>query len=70
MTVPQQQRWREVGRTLRRLFWSYTARRLLKAFLTILLVVSLTFFLVRLMPGNPVEVYIHTLNFPIRLYLR
>lgn len=43
------------------ILWSYTVRRLLKALFTIALVVTLTFFLVRLMPGNPVDVYIHTL---------
>ncbi len=39
-------------------FW---VRRTAKALFTIFVVVSLTFFLVRLMPGNPVEVYINSL---------
>ena len=39
---------------------SYVARRILKAFVTIFLITTLTFFLVRLLPGNPVETYIST----------
>lgn len=39
---------------------SYAFRRILKAVLTIYLVATFTFFLVRLLPGNPVEVYINT----------
>ncbi len=45
----------------RALVRSHVLRRVFKAFLTIYLVATLTFFLVRLMPGSPVEVYIHTL---------
>lgn len=40
---------------------SYLLRRLVKAFSTILFVTTLVFFLVRLMPSNPVEVYINEL---------
>ena len=40
---------------------SYVARRVLKAAVTIFLITTLTFFLVRLLPGNPVETYINTL---------
>lgn len=47
-----------LSRTLLR---SYLVRRFVKATLTIYLVVTITFFLIRLMPGSPVEVYIHTL---------
>jgi peptide/nickel transport system permease protein len=36
-------------------------RALLKAVLTVFAVVTLTFFLIRLMPGSPIEVYINTL---------
>src|ERR687885_739600 len=36
-------------------------RALLKAVLTVFVVVTLTFFLIRLMPGSPIEVYINTL---------
>lgn len=43
-----------------RVWRMYTVRRVLKALLTIYLVATFTFFLVRLLPGNPVEVYIST----------
>jgi len=39
---------------------TYAVRRLLKAALTVYLVATGTFFLVRLLPGNPVQVYINT----------
>jgi peptide/nickel transport system permease protein len=39
---------------------SYVVRRVLKAVLTIFLITTMTFFLVRLLPGNPVETYINT----------
>src|SRR5438874_4575456 len=39
---------------------SYVVRRVLKAVLTIFLISTMTFFLVRLLPGNPVETYINT----------
>ncbi|MGH2375709.1 MAG: ABC transporter permease, partial [bacterium] len=38
---------------------SYLPRRVGRALLTILAVSTFTFFLVRLMPGNPVDVFIH-----------
>ena len=44
--------------------WLYgrpVLRALVKAGATIFVVVSLSFFLIRLMPGNPIEVYINTL---------
>jgi peptide/nickel transport system permease protein len=44
--------------------WLYehpVLRALGKALLTIFVVVTLTFFLIRLMPGSPIEVYINTL---------
>src|SRR6266567_1564946 len=44
---------------------SYVARRVLKAVVTIFLISTLTFFLVRLLPGNPVETFI---NAQIGLY--
>lgn len=40
-------------------FQHFLFRRILRAFLTIFFVSSLTFFLVRLLPGNPIEVYIN-----------
>lgn len=43
---------------LRRLVSSYAARTLLQALLTIWAVVTFTFFLIRLMPGNPIDVYV------------
>src|SRR5438067_9940008 len=39
---------------------SYVLRRVVKAAVTIFLITTLTFFLVRLLPGNPVETYINT----------
>ena len=45
---------------LRRATRPWLVRRLLKALLTVYLVMTLTFFLLRLMPGNPVDTYIHT----------
>jgi peptide/nickel transport system permease protein len=49
--------WRRVTG---RLYHSYAVRRLGKALLTVYLVATGTFFLVRLLPGNPVDVYINT----------
>ncbi|MCX2728086.1 hypothetical protein OO015_11350 [Thermomicrobium sp. 4228-Ro] len=48
-------------RVIRRIARANVLRRSLKAVLTVWIVVTATFFLVRLMPGSPVEVYIHTL---------
>lgn len=44
--------------TLRQLPKNYTVRVILQAFITIWAVITFTFFLVRLMPGNPVDVYV------------
>jgi len=38
---------------------NYLAQRIARAVLTIFLVVSFTFFLIRLMPGNPIDLFIH-----------
>ncbi|HSH81450.1 MAG TPA: ABC transporter permease [Herpetosiphonaceae bacterium] len=46
----------------RRIATHYLVHRLLRAFFTIFLVVSLSFFMFRLMPGSPVEVYIANLQ--------
>lgn len=54
--------WRIVGNALARIGTSYLVRRVLKALFTVFCVTSLTFFLVRLLPGSPVEVYINTLT--------
>jgi peptide/nickel transport system permease protein len=43
---------------LSRLVSSYAVRTLLQALLTIWAVVTFTFFLIRLMPGNPIDVYV------------
>jgi peptide/nickel transport system permease protein len=50
-----------VWSTIRRLGSHFLFRRILKAIFTIYFVTSLIFFLVRLLPGSPVEVYINTL---------
>jgi len=41
-----------------KLFRNYVFRRAIRAFVTVLIVVTITFFIVRLMPGNPIEIYI------------
>lgn len=47
-----------LSETLRKVWQSYYLRRLVKALLTIFVVTTLTFFLIRLMPGNPLDIYI------------
>lgn len=42
----------------RRLYRNYTIRTFIQAVITIWAVVTFTFFLIRLMPGNPVDVYV------------
>lgn len=49
---------KSVGRRIYDLAGNYWVGRIVKAILTIYLVVTLTFFLVRLMPGNPVESFV------------
>jgi len=49
--VAQPSLWQRISR-------NYVARRVLKAVLTIFAVVTVTFFIIRLMPGNPVEIFI------------
>jgi peptide/nickel transport system permease protein len=49
------------GRLFRALGANFFVRSLVKAVATVLFVTSLTFFLVRLLPGSPVEVYIQDL---------
>lgn len=46
---------------LRKVASSYLFRRLIKALVTVFVMASLTFFLIRLMPGGPVEAYIANL---------
>ena len=45
----------------RRFFRHYLLRRLMKSVFTIFLMLSLSFFLFRLMPGSPIEVFINNL---------
>lgn len=40
---------------------SYLFRKLLRTLLTIFVVTTITFFLVRLLPGNPIEIYVNQL---------
>lgn len=40
---------------------SYLFRKLLRTFFTIFVVTTITFFLVRLLPGNPIEIYVNQL---------
>src|SRR5689334_6703408 len=42
----------------KRLYGNYIIRTILQAIITIWAVVTFTFFLIRLMPGNPVDVYV------------
>lgn len=42
-------------------FDSYLFRKFLRTLLTIFIVTTITFFLVRLLPGNPVEIYVNQL---------
>ena len=50
-----------IRRVVRAITANYLLRRLVKAFFTIFFVTTLVFFLVRLMPSNPIEVYINEL---------
>lgn len=50
-----------LARFVRAAYRNYVIRRIFKAALTIFLITSLTFFLIRLLPGNPVETYINAL---------
>lgn len=50
---------RGVRRLAATVWRTYAVRRVLKALLTVYLVATFSFFLVRLLPGNPVQVYIN-----------
>ena len=56
--VPTADRRAALGSVISRIGASYLVRRIAKALFTIFFVTSLTFFVVRLMPGSPVEAYI------------
>jgi peptide/nickel transport system permease protein len=45
---------------LRKILKNYYLRRVLKAVASVFVVTTLTFFLIRLMPGNPLQIYIDT----------
>ncbi len=53
-TILDQERTSVVGRLARH----YLLRRIIKAIVTIWLVITLTFFLIHLMPGNPIDAFI------------
>jgi peptide/nickel transport system permease protein len=55
--VPQEQR----SNPFTALMNSYLFRKLLRALFTIFVVTTITFFLVRLLPGNPIEIYVNQL---------
>lgn len=44
-----------------RFYQNYTARTLVQSFITIWAVITFIFFLVRMMPGNPIEIYVNYL---------
>ncbi len=46
------------GSWLSRVIGSYAVRTIVQALITVFAVVTFTFFLVRLMPGNPIDVYV------------
>ncbi|HWI65012.1 MAG TPA: ABC transporter permease [Symbiobacteriaceae bacterium] len=50
----------EITTTLRKVAKNYYLRRTLKAIASIFVVTTLTFFLIRLMPGNPLDIYINS----------
>jgi peptide/nickel transport system permease protein len=57
VVTPQQDSFFDRFRTVsRKLYKNYTLRALLQAALTIWGVMTLTFFLIRLMPGNPIDI--------------
>ena len=52
---------RSVATQIRAIYDSYLFRKLLKALLTAAVAITLTFFLVRLLPSNPIELFIQDL---------
>lgn len=50
----------DIGAKLRKFFKNYYLRRTLKAVASIFVVTTLTFFLIRLMPGNPLDIYVNS----------
>jgi peptide/nickel transport system permease protein len=58
-TAPRPSAWSAVRGVLSKIGGNYLLRRVGKAIFTIFFVTSLIFFMIRLLPGNPVEVYIN-----------
>ncbi len=56
--IPKDSGFGQIQEGLIRIFQNYTLRVLLQAAVTILAVTSFTFFLIRLMPGNPIDVLV------------
>ena len=50
-----------LSKQLRRLLGNYVVRKILKALLTTWAVTTFTFFLIRLLPGNPIEQFVNQL---------
>ncbi|HLN64598.1 MAG TPA: ABC transporter permease [Symbiobacteriaceae bacterium] len=48
------------GAAWRKVWKNYYIRRIIKAIVSIFVVTTLTFFLIRLMPGNPLDIYVTT----------
>ena len=57
--VTLEEKPRSAGGVAKAILGSFLLRRVLRAFLTVFFVSTLIFFLVRLMPGDPVQVYIN-----------
>ncbi len=59
---PNQATSRFEARALLRAVWnSYIFRKILRTFITIFVVTTIIFFLIRLLPGNPIEIYVNQL---------
>jgi peptide/nickel transport system permease protein len=55
---PSARSGKEISTMLRKFFKNYYFRRTLKAVASVFVVTTLTFFLIRLMPGNPLDIYV------------
>jgi len=55
---PSARSGKEISTMLRKFFKNYYLRRTLKAVASVFVVTTLTFFLIRLMPGNPLDIYV------------
>lgn len=61
LSPPQAEAAPSLGQRLRAIRDSYVFRKIIKAFLTAFAVTTFTFFLIRLLPGNPIEQYVNQL---------